>query len=760
MESSPIYEFGPFRLDPAERLLVRAGQPVSLPPKAFDLLVHLVKKSGRLVSKHDLMSAVWPDSFVEEANLTYTVSTLRKTLGNGQVEGEQSIQTVPGRGYRFAADVRIRTDPSPPAGILATTAHDLAGSDNRQEVTSSRRTPVVSSGWSLAGTIALLVLAGGLLGASATWWGPSRRASGSPAPVVRSELGIRPAEELNGGSVSSNWMPTPGGSRTALAWTPDGRSLVFAGRQGGVQQLYVRSLEAADASPLAGTEGAQAPAVSADGQWVAFWATGALKKAPIGGGPVMELATAQSVPEAIVWVGRDLFFSQPDTGIWRLPAGGVPAPVSTPGEAERAHIPSSVLPGDRVLLYTSRKRVWTWGDEEVVALDLATGERTVLVHDAADTRYAPTGHLLFLRRSVLFAVPFVPGSLSVRGTPVPVLERIAQSLVGGNARDMTGAGQYAFTAGGTLAWIRADDAPDREATLVTVDRRGRVSALPAPGRNYAGPVRLSPDGRQLAVPVRTATEQGIWLYDLERSVLSPVHRGGEANWPGWSRDGRHVIFRWLDDGRDSLVFQGPGESAPSKVVAAGHFVPAVSLPGGEVLGVLEGDLAIAEFDGGQARIEAFRQTADVKQWPEISPDGQWLAYGAHESGQFQVYIEPYPRPGPRTLVSVDNGASPAWHPNGRELFYVSAAPGEKRRMMAADFEPGTPPRVGTPRMLFEFPLRALDLACVPLRCYDVSADGQRFYTVQQTVLPPQRVVTHVQLVQNWFEELKRLVPTN
>jgi eukaryotic-like serine/threonine-protein kinase len=759
VESSPIYEFGPFRLDPAERLLFRAGEPVSLPPKAFDLLVHLLKKNARLVSKHDLMSAVWPDAFVEEANLTYTVSTLRKALGNGQPEGEQFIQTVPGRGYRFAADVRIQTDRSPSAGIVATTTHDLAGNDGRQEITSARRAPIVSSGWSLAGTITLLVLAGSLLGVSATWWGPSRPASNSPAAVVRVELGIRPAEELNGGIVSSNWMPTPGGSRTAFAWTPDGGALVFAGRQGGVQQLYVRSLDAADASPLAGTEGAQAPAVSADGQWVAFWATGALKKAPIGGGPVMELATVQSVPEALVWVGRDLFFSQPDTGIWRLPAGGVPAPVSTPGEAERAHIPSSALPGDGVLLYTSRKRVWTWGDEEVVALDLATGERTVLVHDAADARYAPTGHLLFLRRGVLFAVPFVPGSLSVGGSPVPVLERMAQSLVGGNSRDMTGAGQYAFSAGGDLAWIRADDAAEREAALVAVDRRGRVSALPAPGRNYAGPLRMSPDGRRLVVPIRTATEQGIWMYDLERAILSPVHRRGEASWPLWSKDGRHVILRWLDDGRHWLVFQAPGESAPAKVLPAGHFVPAVSLPGSEVIGVLEGNLAIAEPDGGP-RIEALRHRGDIEQWPEISPDGRWLAYGAHEAGQFQVYIEPYPGQGPRTLVSVHNGASPAWHPKGRELFYVSAAPEEKRRMMAVDFEPGTPPRVGTPRMLFEFPMRSLDLACVPVRCYDVSADGQRFYTVQQTVLPPQRVVTHVELVQNWFEDLKRLVPTD
>ncbi len=102
--ASSVHEFGLFRLDSAERLLLREGQPVSLTPKAFDLLVYLVDHAGRLVTKQALMSALWPDSFVEEANLTFTVSALRKALGDGQ-DGEQFIQTVPTRGYRFVAPV-------------------------------------------------------------------------------------------------------------------------------------------------------------------------------------------------------------------------------------------------------------------------------------------------------------------------------------------------------------------------------------------------------------------------------------------------------------------------------------------------------------------------------------------------------------------------------------------------------------------------------------------------------------------------------
>jgi hypothetical protein len=104
--------------------------------------------------------------------------------------------------------------------------------------------------------------------------------------VVRPLLDVSPAEELNAGGFSSTWLPTPGGSRTALAWTPDGRSLVFVGRRGGVQQLYVRDLDGDEARPLEGTEEAQGTVVSPDGQSVAFWADRAIRRVPLAGGPV------------------------------------------------------------------------------------------------------------------------------------------------------------------------------------------------------------------------------------------------------------------------------------------------------------------------------------------------------------------------------------------------------------------------------------------------------------------------------------------
>src|SRR5580658_5666345 len=105
-EPRHFYEFGPFRVDPDKRLLLRDNQPVPLQPKAFETLLVLVQRSAAVVLKDDLMKTLWPDSFVEESNLTQHIFVLRKTLGETAGENRY-IATIPGRGYRFAEKVRL-----------------------------------------------------------------------------------------------------------------------------------------------------------------------------------------------------------------------------------------------------------------------------------------------------------------------------------------------------------------------------------------------------------------------------------------------------------------------------------------------------------------------------------------------------------------------------------------------------------------------------------------------------------------------------
>ncbi len=159
---------------------------------------------------------------------------------------------------------------------------------------------------------------------------------------------------------------------------------------------------------------------------------------------------------------------------------------------------------------------------------------------AADARYAPTGHLVFLRRGLMFAVPFDAGQLKVEGQPVPVLDGVAQALNSGNTNNITGAGQFTIAASGSLAWVPGAVARGLDSALVTVDRQGRASVLPSPARFYGPSVRVSPDGRKMALTISDLTEVGVWLYDLGRGVLTSLHRRGEASWPVWSPDGQHV----------------------------------------------------------------------------------------------------------------------------------------------------------------------------------------------------------------------------
>jgi Tol biopolymer transport system component len=606
-----------------------------------------------------------------------------------------------------------------------------------------------------------LAVAGGLgiaVAASAVTW--LMRPSPPRALPVRVSLEVSPADELNTGGYSPQYVRTPGGARTAFTWTPDGQALVFVGRKGGVQQLYLRRLDAAEARLINGTEGAQVPAVSPDGQWIAFWADAAIKKVPFGGGPVTDLATSISFPRQMVWDTRDTLFHT--TGrIWKTPPDGAPTEVGALSDGELSHLHPWPLPGGRALLYTVRKREWSWGDEEVVAQTLPAGGRKVLLKDAADARYVPTGRLVFLRRGVLYAVAFDAERLEVRGPEVAVLDGVAQALTAGSAGDVTGAGQFAISPTGTLAWVPSPVVPYEDRALVTVDRRGQVAVLPAPVRSYYGPVRVSGDGRRLAVVIRTLAEAGLWVYDLTRGTLTPLNREGESLNPAWTRDGQRVGFCWLRDGRPSLAMQAADGTAPPQVLMPGFFYLSSSTPDGRQLAAADrrGDVETVTVENGKASAQPLWQTPATEWWPEFSPDGRWLVYGSNVSGRFEVYVRPYPGPGPAEQVSLEGGESPAWHPNGREVFFVTPTdPAGKQRMLVVDFIPGSPPRIGRPRELFEFSNRDLILACTPLPCYSVAPDGERFYAMQwrtPAILP---AVTHINLVLNWFEELKAKVP--
>ncbi len=608
------------------------------------------------------------------------------------------------------------------------------------------------------------VIGGVIVGASLMW---VLRPFPPVTSVVRSALLVAPADELNAGGIWSS--PTPGGSRTAVAWIPDGQALVFVGRRAGVQQLYVRRLDAAEAAPIPNTTGAQVPAVSPDGQWVAFWAGGVIKKIRLGGGQPVDLATDISFPPwGLAWdTHRDLLIGQYLGSILKIPAEGQPVAVSTVGEGEVAHGFPSLLPAGRVLLYTVRRRDWSWGDEEVVALTLATGERKVVLRDAVDARYVSTGHLVFLRKGVLYAVPFDAERLERRGEEAPVLDGVAQALTGFHGGDASGAGQFAVASTGTLAWLPQGVPSYRQGRLVRIDRRGQVTPLAAPARSYSSVLRLSPDGRWLAVTILALQDVGLWLYDLSRPApLLPLTTDGEARYPVWGRGGSELVFAWLENGRRALATQPADGTAPPRPLESSPVWPNASTADGRITGVVRGvasardrDIVLVTVENGKARVEPLIRTAATEAWPQFSPDGRWLVYGSDATGRDEVYVRPHPGPGGVVPVSTEGGTDPAWHPNGRENFFLSPPdPAGKCRMMTVSFMPGSPATIGNPRELFSFDSLTLAMHGTPIRFYDVAPDGQAFYALQLVTSPSPPPVTHINLIQNWFEELKAKVP--
>jgi serine/threonine-protein kinase len=290
-----------------------------------------------------------------------------------------------------------------------------------------------------------------------------------------------------------------------------------------------------------------------------------------------------------------------------------------------------------------------------------------------------------------------------------------------------------------------------------LDRRGQVTQLDAPAKTFSYGVRVSPDGKRLAVVIRTLTDVGLWTYDFDSTRLNLFAGGEEASWPLWSRDAKSLYYLRLADGQYTTAVQAFDGSAPRRVV--GDAIPSSLTPDGRQLAFVRNqDIFTLNLDDEKAaEHQLIVDPKSMECSPEFSPDGRWLAYASNRSGRWEVYVRPYPGPGADEQVSVDGGDSPAWNPNGRELFFVTL-PNSKgqRTMMSAAFRAGLAP--GRPQRMFDYDIGAFRVASRWTRTYDIAPDGERFYALQMVPVDPRPPVTHIDLILNWFEELKAKVP--
>ena len=565
------------------------------------------------------------------------------------------------------------------------------------------------------------------------------------------------------GPVSRTVINLPSGQQLAglengpaVALSPDGTYLAYVARQGGTQQIYLRAMDSLEAKPIPGTEYAVNLFFSPDSQWVGFFADGKLKKVPVGGGSALTLGDAPQ-PRGASWGNQGMiaFESRVNGGLQQVPdAGGTPQPLTHLEKGAVSQRWPEFLPGGKAVLFAAAPNAITFTNAQVVVQSVGTGERRNLIQGGTHPHYAPSGQLVYVQGGSLMAVPFDPQRLEVMGTAVPVVEGVLQSPVNGDA-------QYSFSATGSLVYV-SGGVQSTQSKLVWVGRNGTEQPLAAPTHAYLAP-RLSPDGRRVALGIVEQGSQTL-LYDLSRETLTRLTFEGNANLnPVWTPDGKRIAFESNREGPYNVFWQLADGSGGLERLTTSEYLhaPMSWSPDGQLLAFVEVtpttgvDIWVLRMGdpspgSGQVRkAQPFLRTPFNEGAARFSPDGRWLAYISDESGRFEVYVQSYPGPGGKWQISTEGGTEPVWTRNGRELFYRS---GDK--MMAVDVatQPGF--AAGKPRMLFEGPYEP---AQIPVANYDVSPDGQRFLMLKP-VEQAQAAPTQINVVLNWFEELKRRVP--
>jgi serine/threonine-protein kinase len=543
-----------------------------------------------------------------------------------------------------------------------------------------------------------------------------------------------------------------GGDRD-IAITPDGSRVVYASGN----QLLLRRLDQLEPALLSSGLGVPAPRglfMSSDGQWVGFFERNiALKKIPITGGPAIPVFEAPngSASRGATWSkdGTIIFATlSPATGLQRVTAAGGEATVLTVPSRERGegdHFWPEFLPGGKAVLFTITPDDGNVGNAEIAVLDLESGTSKILLRGGSDARYVPTGHLVYAAGGALRAVAFDRERLAVIGTPVVAVDSVAMTGHGG--------ANIALSSDGSIVYIPG--AAGHRQAITWLDRRGQASTLPAllPGSFHD--VHVSPDGSRLAI----ATTTDIWIYDVSRASLSRLTTDvASDSTPLWSPDGQRVVFTSTRSGYPELFWKpADGSGRDERLLSRGRDVVELRAmgwwPDGSRLLFTEQTAnrqrALWQAPANQPAEATLLLNAST--YPAISPNGRWIAFESTVSGRPEIYVERFPELGERRQISTDGGRIPLWSPDGRELYFSAYTTQE---MFAVAVSAGTKFAFAPPRALFQFPM----FLSAGTRAYDAAPDG-RFLAIRSGQADTNLgTVSTIIVVQNWTEELKRLVP--
>jgi Tol biopolymer transport system component/predicted Ser/Thr protein kinase len=592
-------------------------------------------------------------------------------------------------------------------------------------------------GWVTAALGLALLVVGVLL------WRATRTVEPPLKPLVRLEVDLGPDVSLPLGATLG-----PG-----VILSPDGTRLVYVSQN----RLFTRRLDQPQPTELPGTEGASAPFFSPDGQWVAFFAPEHLKKVSVDGGAAVALSEALLSAGGGSW-GEDgniiANLTAPFGGLSRIPSsGGVPAPVTQLAQGESGHRWPQMLPGGNAVLFTANASQGNYNAANIEVISLADRRRKTLVRGGTFGRYSPSGHLLYMNRGTLFAVPFDLEKLEVRGTAVPVLEQVDYSTLNGSAQlDLSRSGTFLYRGGEGGGLL----------TVQWLDGAGKTEPLLAKPGVYGHP-SLSPDGKRLALTVTEGLGTDIWVYQWQRDAMTRLTFTGNAGYPWWTPDGRYIVFRSVE-GMSWTRADGAGQPQPLTQSKNYQFPWSFSSDGKRLAFIERGaasglDLWTVPLESDSAGLragkpEAFLETPADERYDSFSPDGRWIAYSSDESGAPEIYVRAFPNRGGKWQISNSGGAYPMWSRNGRELFFETV---DNRIMVAAYTVQGDSFVAGKPRLWSAKKLVAGRVNSI--KNVDLAPDGKRFAVLLPADTPEsRRTLNHVIFLENFFDELRRRVP--
>lgn len=688
------FEFGPFKVDLSTRQLSREGETIPLTPKAFDVLVALIRSRGSVVTKEGLLAVVWPKAFVTDDNLTQNIWAIRRALGDDSAQ-PLYVSTIPRVGYRFVADATEIAGPEPRAP---------SHSEHPQIEVSDKSHRFLFLGMSRKG-VAVLVAA-------------SILAAFAGALITRALSGRARTENRAVPVVFSQSAPQGTVLAPGIALSPDGKALVFVAQdlKNRRSTLWVRDLSSGEVRPLAGTDGGEQPFWSPRSTAIGFFANGQVKTLDLVGSNVQTVATVGVLPQGASWSSKDtIIFAGWRSPLYIVPAAGGTVTPLTPLDragAERWHRHPVFLPdGEHYVYFVSAGKEDTSG-VYIGALGSNTRAR-VFDSSVGAVQFAPPDRLLALRGETLLEARLDKDWAKIVGSPTKLEGRLVPP--GFRAR-----GGFAGSGAGLIAFGGASN----DERLMTFSRDGKVERVLS-ARSTVNPA-LSPDGEQVATS-GGQEQPGVWLVDLDRDVSTRVVSEGGS--PMWSPDGTQLAFsssrragvgdiylrRVSGEGTDELLLQTPELKIINDWSRDGKYIVFASTNR-----ELKQDLWLLPMFGSRSPIPYLRTGFNQIQ-AQVSPDGRWLAYTSDESGRWEVYVQSFPTPGTKKILSVGGGGEPKWSADGRELFYVRS----DMSLMSVQIPTGNlADGFEMPQPLFRVPVMG-DTSAYRSR-YAVNARGDRF----------------------------------